>query len=185
MEKVFDQPDESINKLWAYCSPEHETAGEMYNEIKSALIRFFELKGDSDPISAADQTMDRAALKLSQNIQVENLQSYCFGIARFIFLERLKSVKKSKAAAEEFYKSTESFPNAEENNHSFFRECFDSLNETEKNLLTNYFADLPFSKLDEYRRQMCIEKNLSLNNLRIKIFRLRRRLEDCLKNKLK
>ena len=149
------------------------------------MVRYFQIKGDFDADEAADATLDRVAVKLSQNNKVEDLTKYSFGVARFIFLERLRTAEKDKIAQAEFYSQQTSGKTDEQTDDlSLFRECFDSLTDEEKEILKNYFADLPFADLTAYRENLSLKHNVSLNNMRLKVFRLRHRLENCLKDKL-
>lgn len=182
-----NQHNKSLLKLLEIRSSDQDEAGVAYNELRNSLVRFFRIKGDSDPDEAADLTLDRAAVKMPKDIAAEHLTGYCFGVARFIFLERLKRRKKNNEAADEFYRHRNLSANVQDGDDEFliFRECFEKLASSEKLFLSGYFVDLPSAELEESRRQMCQKNNITLNNLRLKVFRLRQRLENCVKNKLK
>lgn len=188
MEVESNQFNNSLQKLLEICSSNQDEAGVAYNELRNSLVRFFQIKGDSDPDEAADLTLDRVALKISKDTPIENLTSFCFGVARFIFLERLRQTKKLNGAADEFYRNRDLSQFAGETDDgefSVFRECFEKLTSAEKLFLRDYFADMSSSELDKHRRQLSLENDITLNNLRLKVFRLRQRLENCVKNKLK
>ena len=182
-----DQFNKSLQMLLEVRSSNQDEAGVVYNELRNSLVRFFQIKGDSDPDEAADLTLDRAALKIPKDTLVENLKGYCFGVARFIFLERVRLTKKLNAAADEFYRGRDSSNIVQEadDEYALLRECFEKLTSAEKLLLRGYFIDLSFSELDKRRRQICLENDITPNNLRLKVFRLRQRLENCVKNKLR
>lgn len=142
------------------------------------------MKGEALPEEAADITIDRLAQKISQNEPIENLKKYSFGIARLVFLERLRRYDKEKNAAETFYSQNGFHQHPDENAaHELFRECFEQLAEDEKNLLKEYFADLPFAELSRHREELSRALGISLNRLRLNVFRLRGRLESCLAKK--
>ena len=175
---------ESFNQLLKAISSDKLEAGVAYTKLRDSLVRFFQLKGDFAPDEAADETLDRVAIKFSQNTEIDDLTKYSFGVARFIFLERLKLANKEKIAAEGFYKDKISLKTEEESDgFSPLRECFERLDNEEKNILQTYFADIPHSKLIEQREQFSVKNDISVNNLRLKIFRLRQRLENCVKAK--
>ena len=175
---------ESFSRLLTAFSSNQMEAGIAYTKLRDSLVRFFQLKSDFAPDEAADVTLDRVTVKFSQNAEIDDLTKYSFGVARFIFLERLRIANKEKIAAEGFHKDKISpKPEAESDEILPLRECFERLGSEEKNILQTYFADIPHSKLMEQREQFCIKNNISLNNLRLKIFRLRHRLENCVKAK--
>lgn len=176
----FNKP---LQGLFEICSSNQDEAGIVYNELRNSLVRFFQIKGDFDPDEAADSTLDRAALKIPKDTLIENLTGYCFGVARFIFLERIKHTKRLNSAAVEFYRQRNLSQINSETNDEFlvFRECFEKLTDIEQLFLRGYFADLTFAELEKSRRQICVENDITPNNLRLKVFRLRQRLENCVK----
>lgn len=175
----------NLTKLLAAFSDNRATAGVAYTKLRDSLVRFFRLKGDFDPDDAADETLDRVASKISQNIPIPDLTKFSFGIARFVFLERIKNNGKEQIAAQGFYgDKLLSMPEVEKNDDfSPLRECFNRLTDNEKQVLQDYFADLPHPNLLEHRKKIQMKYNISLSGLRVKIFRLRERLENCLKEK--
>ena len=116
---------ESLNRLLAEFSADERQAAAAYTNLRDSLIRFFELKGDSEPESAADETLDRTAAKVAANTPIDNLTKYSFGVARLIFLERLRLAQKEKNAAADFYaeKTVSANENEETDDFQFFREC--------------------------------------------------------------
>ncbi len=176
---------ENFSQLLQRFSADQNEAGVAYAKLRDSLVRFFEIKGDSYPDEAADETLDRVALKLSQNGEIDDLTKYSFGVARFIFLERIKANKKEKVAVGEFYADKTSFVESEEtDDFAPFRECFARLADDDRKILRDYFSDIPFSQISDYRQNVSDKYKVSLNNLRIKVFRLRKRLENCVKRKL-
>ncbi len=175
---------ENLTKLLAAFSDNQAMAGEAYTKLRDSLIRFFQIKGDSDPDDSADETLDRVASKISQNVPIPDLTKFSFGIARFVFLERIKLDEKQRIAAKGFYADKISIkPEAETDAFSPLRECFNHLADDEKQILQEYFADIPHPNLLEQRKKMQIKYDISLSGLRVKIFRLRERLGNCLKEK--
>lgn len=175
---------ESLNRLLAEFSEDQRQAAAAYTNLRDSLIRFFTLKGDSEPEAAADETLDRTAAKLTANTPVENITKYSFGVARLIFLERLRLARKEKNAAN-FYAKKNALANDDEetDDFQFFRDCFRGLTAAERNFLQSYFADLPFKGLNELRHRLTEETGVSIEQMRVKIFRLRKRLENCVRQK--
>jgi DNA-directed RNA polymerase specialized sigma24 family protein len=175
---------EALNQLLAALSDDKVAAGFAYTKLRESLIRFFQIKGDSDPDDSADETLDRVALKISQNTEIPDLTKFSFGVARFVFLERIKLDQKQRIAAKGFYADKISIkPEVETDDFSPLRECFNHLADDEKQILQEYFADIPHLELFEQRKKMQIKYDIGLSSLRVKIFRLRERLENCLKEK--
>lgn len=177
-----DLTSESFAKLLNAFSDDKAEAAGVYKKLHESLVRFFQMKGLSDPAKAADETIDRVAEKIDQEKEVQDLTKYTFGVAKFVYLEKLRREKIGLYAADEFYLRTGT-PKKVSGTDEFepLRECFESLYEHERELLTKYFEDLPFERLSENRQKMADRENISLNTLRIRVSRLRKRLEDCLR----
>ncbi len=165
-------------------SSDEEAAAIDFTRLRDSLVRFFQIKGDAAPEESADETLDRVAAKLGEAVQIENLTKYSFGVARLIFLENLRKTQNSKKALDN-YRAENKRQNLDDEKDGFspLRECFAELAEDERKILRAYFADLPRAELDEERQKLTASLGISLNNLRLKIFRLRRRLENCVRGK--
>ncbi len=171
--------------LKTFASDEGEAVTAL-SKLRGSLGRFFQIKGDSDPDEAADETLDRVAVKLGDAVLITDVTKYSFGVARLVFLENLRKTQKAKKAFESYRAENERQKAGEEtDDFSPLRECFEILADDEKKILRAYFADLPHAELDEKRRKLTALLGVSQNNLRLKIFRLRRRLEDCVRGKRK
>lgn len=179
-----EKNSESFSRLLQTFSKNEADAVLSYTDLYNALVRFFRLKGDSFPNQAADITIDRISSRILQDGNIEDLRKFSFGVARLVFLERLRRNEKEKIAITEFYSQNSSYSIEKSDSLEVFRECFDSLNVEEKHLLKQYFADMQFNELSLHREKMSKDLDISLNRLRQNIFRLRERLERCVKKKI-
>lgn len=177
---------ESYALLLKAVSSDEETAANAYAKLRDSLIRLFQIKGDEMPEESADETLDRVAAKLGADVLIEDLTKYSFGVARLVFYENLKKTQKEKKVLENYRAESERQKIDEETDDFLpFRECFESLAGDDKRILQIYFNDLPYAELNENRQKLTGKLGVSVNNLRLKIFRLRRRLEDCVRGKRK
>ena len=83
-------------------SSDAEEAARRYNCLHKKLAGFFSLKGLSDPGDAADETIDRAVLKIAAGAIVPDVEKYCFGIARNIVKERSRHLQREDSAFHKF-----------------------------------------------------------------------------------
>lgn len=172
---------ESFAKLLKAFSEDEAEASRLYTNLRDSLIRFFQLRGISDPDKAADDTIDRIAEKLDQDTKIEDLRKFAFGVARFIYLEKLRKEQSRLHAIDAFFlKDSESKEFGTSDEIETFRECFKKLYNHERELLLVYFEDLSADKLFEARQKLAARENIELNTLRNRISRLRKRLEDCI-----
>lgn len=175
---------DSFAKLLKAFSDDEAEASRLYTNLRDSLIRFFQLRGISDPDKAADDTIDRIAEKLGQNTQIEDLRKFAFGVARFIYLEKLRKEQSRLQAVDAFFlrnSGSKEFGASDE--IETFRECFKKLYDHERELLLRYFEDLSADELFEVRQKLAASEKIELNTLRNRVSRLRKRLEDCLGKK--
>src|SRR5437879_2079506 len=85
-------------KLLARLDPNRERAGERYEDLRRTLTRFFEWRCAPFPEEQTDEVFNRVARRLGEGIEVRNVSSYCYEVARLVCLEALKG-KDSKRAS--------------------------------------------------------------------------------------
>ncbi len=93
---------ESYSLLLQTFSSDEEAAAIALTKLRDSLVRFFQIKGDFSPEEAADETLDRIATKLGEDVLIENVTKYSFGVARLVFLENLRKMQKAKKALEDY-----------------------------------------------------------------------------------
>jgi len=179
-----DLTSESFAKLLRALSADEAEAAQLYTKLHESLVRYFEIKGIAESGKAADLVIDRIPERLNQDTKSEEVTYIAFGVAKFVFLEMFRKEKKQIKTADGFYPSADAgrrFPETDE--FEPLRECFKSLYERERELLTKYFTDLSADRLSENRQKLAEREGIALNALRNRVSRLRKRLEDCLKSK--
>ncbi len=165
-------------------SSNEEEAALAYTKLREKLVRYFTLKGINEADDAADTTIDRVASKLDQKIEIEDLTRYAFGVAKNVFLERLRASQIENRATAKFYEKSAKNDGAVETSYlEPLRKCFDGLYDDEQKLLFSYFEDLPSDQLFEHRQKLAERQGVSLNTLRNRVSRIRKRLEDCVGKK--
>jgi DNA-directed RNA polymerase specialized sigma24 family protein len=152
-------------------------AGEAYEELRRTLVRFFDWRGVNDASECADIALDRLAHKIDDDVEVVNIRSFAYGIARHVLLEQSRRVEARRAAVD-----TLRAVEVQKDTRDPLRECFDAcLLQVEPDartwLLRYYAADL--RARIETRAALAHELGLSQNALRSRMQRLRDRLERC------
>jgi DNA-directed RNA polymerase specialized sigma24 family protein len=178
-----DLTSESFAKLLRTLSSDEAEAAGLYTKLHRSLVRFFQLKGISEPDKAADETLDRVAEKINREEAVEDVIKYTFGVAKFVSLEKLRREQIGLRAVDGFYLKTSSYQKlGDRDEFEPLRACFEKLSKPERDLLVSYFADLSAEELFDNRQKLAETEKVSLNTLRIRVSRIRKRLEDCLKS---
>src|SRR5256885_697903 len=95
---------ETLTKLLASLGAERERAGERYEELRRTLMRFFQWRGAPFPEEQTDEVFNRVARKLSAGVEIKNVGSYCYEVARLVCLEALKGNDSKRASLDSSHK---------------------------------------------------------------------------------
>lgn len=180
-----DMPNNFYPFLFHALGPDDDPdeANRRFLNLQKKLVGFFELSGTYDPATDADETFNRAEDKLAKGQHIPEIKRYCMGIAKNIVRERRRSKQREESAYQKLIdqsqdKSTESLV---EKIMNLMKPCFEQLPERDRNLLMSYCKVPPGVDTAQHRRQLAAGLNLSISALRIRVTRLRRSLEDCLR----
>jgi hypothetical protein len=165
-------------------SPDTDESGRRYSRLHKKLTGFFSLKGISDPASAADETIDRAVSKIGAGTVVPDADKYCLGIARNIFKERLRLMRREGSAFHTFIEDlSRSSADQVERIYGIMKPCFELLGAEEKQLLRAYCHEIHGRARSEHRRQLAETMKVTVLALRVRVTRLRNSLTDCVQKR--
>ena len=166
----------------AMLSTDAEEAARRYSVLHAKFTGFFRLKGMADPGSAADETLDRAALNISEGAIVPDAEKYCWGIARNLAKEKFRQqMRESKAIQEFVERISNTSLDLVERIYQVLRPCFEQLSTGDQQLLLSYCKDIRGRQRAEHRRLLAEMLQLSVSALRIKVTRLRDKLTECVR----
>jgi hypothetical protein len=167
-------------------SPDTDEASNHYIRLHAKLVGFFITKGVSEPVQAADDTIDRAAIKIAGGAIVPDIDKYCFGIARNVAMENWRIIIRQNSAYQESIES----PNASSEEQVYridnlLQPCLEQLPVKDQKLLAEYFRDIRGRARSIHRRQLAENMKTTVLALRMRVTRLRSRLTDCVKQRSK
>ncbi len=175
---------EALARFLESLSPDTEEAGRRYARLHEKLAGFFRLKGISDPANAADETIDRAAIKIIGGAPVPDVDKYCLGIARNITKERYRRVQRENSAFLKFIDNLADATNEQvERIYRILKPCFEQLASEEQELLQAYCQVLRGRARAGHRRQLAETMNTTVLALRMRVTRLRNSLTDCVRKR--
>lgn len=173
---------DAFARFLKFLSTDEETAARTYTRMHEKLVGFFNLRGISDPVSAADETIDRAIIKIEAGTPVSDVQKYCSGIARNIALERLRQAERETSAFHNFIESIQNSSDEQvERIYGLLKPCFEQLSAEEQTLLLAYCRIIQGRARAEHRRQLAVDMQTTVLALRMRVTRLRNNLTDCVK----
>lgn len=175
--------EEAFAKLMNRLDADRERAGERYEELRRTLLRFFEWRGASFPEECADETLNRVARKLDEDIEIAEIGQYSMGIARFVLLETLKSHDSLRAPMEALPLETAALDTGDEALEKeryldCLENCLQTLPAESRELITRYYQD---DRRDQINNRLALAEGLGLRRdaLANRAHRLRDKLENC------
>lgn len=175
---------EALDKLLICLASDREEAVKKYATIELKLLRFFEWRGCDTPDSCVDETIDRVMRRIDEGQTITNINGYFYKTAYLIFLEWLREMNKRTALTENM-STTVDPPDFEGNEEDVRLRCFDDclaeLSDENRKLIVGYYEEEKGEKI-AHRKKLAADLNIPLNALRIRVHRLRKDLEKCVKD---
>jgi DNA-directed RNA polymerase specialized sigma24 family protein len=168
---------DSLDSLLSCLDQDRERAAEKYETLRRGLVRFFEWRGCVLADQHADETIDRAARKMAQGEQVRNVHSYLAAVARFVYLEVAKEQEKINTSLRQIPQNSAT-PEPEDVRLDCLRACLQLLPAESYRLLMDYYQGQTRAKIDS-RRRMAENSGISSHALRMRLHRIRLKLEEC------
>jgi DNA-directed RNA polymerase specialized sigma24 family protein len=167
--------------------PDRSAAGARYEDLRWQLGKFFEWNCACDAEDLVDQTLDRTAQKLEEQ-EIHDVVAFAWGVAGNIRLEANKRAARKVAIRdaydEEEYASdsgrTEKDLHAKIDRDRQFKclqRCIQRLSEDDRKLFVDYYRSAEDS--GQARQRLAARLGVTINALRVRINRMRDRVEDC------
>lgn len=173
--------DQHFSRLLTFLCPEDpDEAGRRYLRLHQKLVGYFQFRGVADPVAAADEALDRAARRIAEGAEVPDIDKFCIGIARFIIKEGWRINNRESAAFLQFLEQHDQAPN-EVDRFSLMKTCFEQLSQNDRQLLSSYCAAPSGRARARYRVELAEQLNFSVTAMRVRVTRVRRNLDDCVK----
>lgn len=171
--------------LLSMLHPDREKAGEVYEGIRRRLVRLFEWRGCSRSEELADETFNRVARKSAEGLTIKRDDPYAYfcGVAHHVFQEVVRrEAREHKALESGDWSSSDPAEDQPDYRLDHLRSCLDTLEAEQRRLLLRYHEE---NQRIKSRKILCDELGIPMNALRIRVHRLRRRVEACVQEKLR
>jgi DNA-directed RNA polymerase specialized sigma24 family protein len=188
---VWTLTPEAFERLLSSFDSDRERAGEKYENTRRKLSEFFEARGSHAPDEHADETINRVARKISEGETIENLNSYCYGVAKFLWLEAARRRAKEPIALDDDRahpatsvadeEEQEQMRQKRERRLACFEECLSKLPDETRVFIVEYYREENGLKIQQ-RKQQAARLNTTLNAMRLRASRLRRELGACIES---
>lgn len=181
---------ESFEEILAWLNPDRDVAAELYVQLRNYLTKMFVWRGCSDPEGMVDDVFDRVARKV---IEVRptyegDPRRYFHGVANNLIKENLKNFK-TYVPLDEVALSLRQTAITENEEEELVREeclqsCLQQLDSDKRELIKAYYAKQKQAKI-EHRSKLAEDLGITLPTLRVRLFRIRDSLENCIERCLK
>jgi DNA-directed RNA polymerase specialized sigma24 family protein len=189
-ERLQGLTPEGFETLLAQLDPDRERAGEIYETIRHKLVRLFEWRGCSSPEDLADETINRVARRLAEGVELRTSDPYGYfcGVAHLVFKEVLRRASREQRALASGEWPTPAHEEEEPSDRRLecLRQCLAQLPADQRDLVLRYYrgkSDPGKSGQGESnirnRQELAGEVGVPMNALRIRVHRVRRKLESC------
>jgi len=186
---------EAFDKMLAELHPDSEQAGEQYEKIRQKLVKLFEWRGCAHAEECADETFNRVAQKISEGTRIwaDDPYSYFHGVALYVLREYWRSAEQATKTLEEIsqFQGLSVDPedlllrDMEQKEKERLLECLDkclqNLPPESLHLITKYHQGEE-AKDKARRKELAQSLGIPLNALRIRAYRIRAAIEECVRN---
>ena len=181
---------EAFDLLLLSLDADRDLAACKYETIRARLLKYFECRGAQSPEDLADDTINRVARRLYEGRQIWTTEpaSYFYGVARNVLREYWASPERAFATLEAL--SPLSHPHTETRIHQAIdgeqerverhleqlADCLSQLPAESRELILAYYQGEKRERIHR-RKQMADRLGIPQNALRIRVHRIRERLE--------
>jgi DNA-directed RNA polymerase specialized sigma24 family protein len=173
---------EGFDALLASLDPDRDRAAEKYETIRRKLIRLFEWRGCEFPEDLADETINRVARRMAEGVEVRSADpfGYFCGVAHLVYKEVWRrAAREQKALDSGDWRPSPPDEEPDDRRLACLRKCLEQFPADQRHLLLQYHQGEDNIRT---RRELCQELGIPINALRIRVHRVRRKLEDCIES---
>ena len=171
---------EALAKLLSRLDPDAARAGECYETLRESLVKFLDWRGAHAPEDLVDEAFNRVARKLDEGETIQDIPSYCHGVARLVFLQSLERPEQRHVTLEKALPIAAPEPKTNDVRRECLTHCLRELPAESRQLITEYYRNERRQKIDQ-RVSLAKRLGIPLNALRSRAQRIRDKLEQCVK----
>jgi RNA polymerase sigma factor (sigma-70 family) len=177
---------DNFDKLLAWLDADCDRAGNRYEEIRQSLIKIFTWRGCNEAEDMADEVINRVAKKVPElaAIYKGDPALYFYGIAKNVLLEYRLQEKRYVQLTEAKEQELAYVPGEGtdiELLHECLTQCLQKLSPQNRETVTTYYQRNKQAKIDN-RKEIAQQMGVAINNLRVRMHRIRATLEQCIKS---
>ena len=179
-------PPESFDEILTWLNADRELAAQMYVQLRQDLAKIFLWRNCSDPEGLTDEVFDRVARKVHVVRQTYegDPRLYFRAVANNLLKETFKKIGLHVPLEEVDVPHRPTKSAEDEDIDECLQRCLRKLNGETRLLILAYYAKEKQDKID-HRQNMAQSMEISIETLRVRVYRIRISLEDCIGRCLK
>ena len=177
-------PPESFDEILAWFNDDRDIAADLYVQLRDDLTKVFTWNRCSDPEGLTDDAFDRVARKVHELRKTfeGDPRLFFYGVARNLIRENPKKIR-TQVSLENTDLPANPISEVETENANLLEECLhiclEKLSSDKRELILNYYAKEKQAKI-RHRTEMAQRLGASVETLRVRVYRIRAKLEQCI-----
>ena len=173
----------ALSGLLARLDPNPLAAGEKYEHLRRALLKYFSWHQMQGAESAVDETLDLVARRLEAGHPIEDVPAFAYGVARRVGLAHRRRAATRPTVTDDRYMAQLAAPAATaptdeiEVRDRWLQRCLAEMSPNDRDLIVAYYAGAGRERIDG-RARLAAALGVSENALRLRAQRLRDRLRN-------
>lgn len=181
-----DRPEltrEGLERLLVLLDPDPGRAARTYGHLRRRLARLFEWRGARFPEDLVDETITRVARRLEEGVEIQSDDPYRYfcGVAHMVYKEVLRERRKERSLRDPAswpFVAPAPADEPEDDRMAWLNECLAALSAESRELILAYHEGEKRERI-ENRKTIAKGLEIPLNALRIRVHRIRAKLERC------
>jgi len=169
---------EALAKFLTCLDSDQARAGEKYEELRDALVKFLARRGAHFPEELVDETFNRVARKLDEGEVIRDVPTYCYGVARMVFLRSQEHPGNKRVELEVLKTIASQVPNVTDVRVECLKHCLSQLAAENRELIIEYYQDEGRERIN-HRASMAERLGIPLSALHSRAQRAKSKLERC------
>ena len=168
------RPPDSFDGLLMRLEPGCSDTQEAYARCRHKLIKFFQWRSCEDSEELADDTIARFLQKHSSGTEIhsDNLYSYLYGIASYVFQEFLRQKRRTEKIKNDWKPPS----SVADKYLDCKKQCIEKLSSDKQDLLERYYGS------NEAPETIATALGITVGALRLRICRIKADLRPCYRN---
>ena len=176
MSKKWELDKETLEGLLSWLDPDREKAGQKYEDIRAGLVKMLINRKCSAAEELADQIINRVATKVPtiRDTYKGDPASYFFGVARNLFLEFQRNMRRVEPFDDRFHNFLRTEP-TDGLKHQCLDSCMKNLSRVDREIVRRYYEESSSEQRESLAKLLGIKKNA----LAVRVFRSMQSLKKC------